>query len=810
MKRFQAVSLCLSFLVVVPAVALGQIQDKGQQKCLNKVIGKARKVSSTIINDGAQCIKKGVAGKLPDGVDAQDCLTADLKGKVDKASTKVVEQDTKFCDPPSTPDFAFVDGTTAAQWHRTEALAFFFDHYGTDLAATLTANAGDDPGGRCTSGVAKKLRKISDTMNKEFDKCVKLGLKDESIASTANVETCLDAINTDAKDKVAKAVSKVEGTLGSGGCPDSSVASLFPGLDGVNEICDRYGLSLPLSVSDLAACIGLRVKCRVCRTANAAYGLERDCELFDDDSVDGSCPACANGVTDPGEECDDGNTADLDGCTADCILEFCGDGITNDSGTEECDDGDSNSDSEPDACRTDCTNPSCGDSVVDTGEDCDEGGIDTVTCDSDCTAVACGDGHENTPAGEECDDGNTVDTDACVDSCDDATCGDLHTWIGTEDCDGTECCDGSCVFETLGTSCTGIPTDCAEPTCDGAGTCEQTPANEGDPCDDLDECSTASECQSAACTGTSWVVTGPACQWLAVGSSLKNTKLVTGPAAILVGGDWCGVQADIAVTTTSGGDLITVGDDGGDPAVGITIGDGADYDAGDIVTNNVKVEAGEPGVDLPGLPGFDAVGAGQHLSKTPPPTFYDTTGTDSRIAECTAAQAGIATTATAIGLLTQTADLASAYLNVTSAPQPPAIVASVVGGLNVIDMVYLNGTASNVVIELDGGNNADTIMILRISRRFNTGPNWTFSLTGDLQADHVIFYMSYASDTGNCSIGQGNTGSGTVICPDQQMTINANSVWSGAMYGGASGGTGQLRVGDGATLTFDPFDVALP
>src|SRR5690606_4798731 len=37
-------------------------------------------------------------------------------------------------------------------------------------------------------------------------------------------------------------------------------------------------------------------------------------------------PRCGNGVTAPGEECDDGNTADLDGCTTSCALETCGDG----------------------------------------------------------------------------------------------------------------------------------------------------------------------------------------------------------------------------------------------------------------------------------------------------------------------------------------------------------------------------------------------------------------------------------------------------------------------------------------------------
>ena len=37
------------------------------------------------------------------------------------------------------------------------------------------------------------------------------------------------------------------------------------------------------------------------------------------------------------EECDDGNTNNLDGCSRECVVEYCGDGIVNNNGTEQCD-----------------------------------------------------------------------------------------------------------------------------------------------------------------------------------------------------------------------------------------------------------------------------------------------------------------------------------------------------------------------------------------------------------------------------------------------------------------------------------------
>ncbi|NMC69299.1 MAG: DUF4215 domain-containing protein, partial [Myxococcales bacterium] len=48
---------------------------------------------------------------------------------------------------------------------------------------------------------------------------------------------------------------------------------------------------------------------------------------------------CGNGVVEAGEECDDGNRNDFDGCSGRCFVEIarCGDGVR--MGSEECDDG---------------------------------------------------------------------------------------------------------------------------------------------------------------------------------------------------------------------------------------------------------------------------------------------------------------------------------------------------------------------------------------------------------------------------------------------------------------------------------------
>lgn len=76
-----------------------------------------------------------------------------------------------------------------------------------------------------------------------------------------------------------------------------------------------------------------------------------DVEDSDSWTVVVDCPVCGDGVLDAGEECDDGNLMDGDGCSANCtITPYCGDGVL-DAG-EECDDGNN---VDGDDCSAVCT-----------------------------------------------------------------------------------------------------------------------------------------------------------------------------------------------------------------------------------------------------------------------------------------------------------------------------------------------------------------------------------------------------------------------------------------------------------------------
>ena len=125
---------------------------------------------------------------------------------------------------------------------------------------------------------------------------------------------------------------------------------------------------------------------------------------------------CGDGFVDipAGEQCDDGNTVDGDGCSANCTIEpMCGDGIVNNG--EACDDGNN---MDGDGCSANCTIEAyCGDGILNDGEQCDDGNnVDFDGCSSNCTIEPyCGDGKLD--PGEQCDDGNNTDGDGCSAMC---------------------------------------------------------------------------------------------------------------------------------------------------------------------------------------------------------------------------------------------------------------------------------------------------------------------------------------------------------------------------------------------------------
>lgn len=177
-----------------------------------------------------------------------------------------------------------------------------------------------------------------------------------------------------------------------------------------------------------------------------------------------SSPYCGNGRVEMGEQCDDGNFFNLDGCDRFCRIEIagrCGNRII--EPPEECDDGNAVN---GDGCSTVCTREMgggwCGNRLLDAGEECDDGNFFAGDgCDPLCNlepivSSACGNGMLD--PGEECDDGNRIGGDGCTVLCrmespvGEAVCGNGITEMNEQCDDGNlaedDGCDASCRRES--------------------------------------------------------------------------------------------------------------------------------------------------------------------------------------------------------------------------------------------------------------------------------------------------------------------------------------------------------------------------
>lgn len=217
--------------------------------------------------------------------------------------------------------------------------------------------------------------------------------------------------------------------------------------------------------------------------------------------------ACGNGIVEPAEQCDDGNTTSGDGCSATCQLDNCsltgtwrlhiglgnGDvaliedgnhdirGVVQQASTSTpalisgmIADGqltlsffDSECSTATSACETafflneaQCS-PNlpwnatftkvaptvCGDGHIDPSEQCDDGNfINGDGCSVVCLPEQCGNGIVE--VNEQCDDGNRVNGDTCDNNCTYATCGnrivDPHEQCDDGNANAGDACDGSC------------------------------------------------------------------------------------------------------------------------------------------------------------------------------------------------------------------------------------------------------------------------------------------------------------------------------------------------------------------------------
>jgi hypothetical protein len=283
----------VKFLAVVAATGLLPLgaawadpQTKDQQKCINKLNKDGIKVQAAQGKENSECVKRKANDELggsQSGSQAEACLTADGKGKVQKKMDKTSADETKFCQA-DVPDFGYTSATNVNDAAQQAELDLIHDLFGAaPVDGGLFSKNPNVNEAVCQRNVINRVEKLIQTMGREFVKCKKNALavaKEPFLngaASAADLETCVDDAGTpgsvldDAKNKIADRQQNL--------------------LDTILDQCDPGGFSFDpfggacagLSAGPAATlrnCLADLAECRFCQFVNDADALNIDCGVF--------------------------------------------------------------------------------------------------------------------------------------------------------------------------------------------------------------------------------------------------------------------------------------------------------------------------------------------------------------------------------------------------------------------------------------------------------------------------------------------------------------------------------------------------
>ncbi len=250
-------------LFLLPGLASAQELDKQETKCANSVNKGAAKVAKAQTKVIKGCFKAGGA--------VEACILTDPDGKVAKAISKIKTSD---CTGGAAPSFLLgleTSQSAIGDIMIQKDLDLTHDIFGTDLDDSIVTKADDKAGNKCQATVQKNAGKCQDEKLKIFNKCKKNALK----AGNTDILACMGGTGTGGiPDPDGKITKKCGGDFGlAKKCSLANVDALIPGCaPGVD-----------------AACIDQKIECRVCLALNALDGLNRNCDLFDNGVLDGSC-----------------------------------------------------------------------------------------------------------------------------------------------------------------------------------------------------------------------------------------------------------------------------------------------------------------------------------------------------------------------------------------------------------------------------------------------------------------------------------------------------------------------------------------
>jgi hypothetical protein len=273
--RLMSTMTAAALALMVGSSAFGQVQGKGQAKCINTLNKDIGKTAATAGKNNSSCVKGATKG-----TPSATCVTQDGSGKVGATINKASGDETKnLCLTTNAPNFGYsaagsgsnsTNATGAAGAALTAEVNLFSDTYGTtDTTGVISTTKAD---AKCQSAVTKDLEKSMATRWKSLEKCKKTDLATD--ANGAGIVACVQATSSDAK------VVATVGKLGSDIGKDCTAAA------GVVIATDFPGGCSGSTVANLNTCLDGKAACRFCQAMNSIDNLGMDCTTM------GCAPTC--------------------------------------------------------------------------------------------------------------------------------------------------------------------------------------------------------------------------------------------------------------------------------------------------------------------------------------------------------------------------------------------------------------------------------------------------------------------------------------------------------------------------------------
>jgi hypothetical protein len=234
------------------------------------------------LRENERCLLDYQNDQLVSPMTFDECITADLWDKVQKAGDRTVKQEGIQCDSLDVPPpFAYTDSETVNSAAVAGALELTYDIFGGPavLDDDLVTKADNKELAMCQFEMLRRADLLESAVLKEINKAKRRALRDETVDSAAALEAELQTVFS-SNDKIQRLedrlVKQVDNTCDALQVPPATV---FPG-----QCADGN-----ISLREIEVCVIEAARCAACLEINAFDDLSLDCDLADDQSNNGSC-----------------------------------------------------------------------------------------------------------------------------------------------------------------------------------------------------------------------------------------------------------------------------------------------------------------------------------------------------------------------------------------------------------------------------------------------------------------------------------------------------------------------------------------